>query len=405
MLETTLYHLTYASLIVLSLGIFTSVSFTALAHIFLVIPGVYFCFKNYRSVKFSKTSWALLGVVVTIVLSLIFNLDIVPRPWATLLKIKYFVIPLLGVCALHAIPPKYFTNRRISIVLNLFLFATTVASLSGIVAYYTGYNYLRGKASCHPDRACGLYGMYMTYGYGLSLFMVLLTGILLYRDEVKKWIPTWWMGLAFAINLLGLYLAFCRGGWIGYAVALPCFFLKKNKKMIMALVTISVFLVILAFNFFAPLKQMAANREGSNAQRISFAQTAIVAFKERPFFGWGYRNFEPNVKALKEKYNIDHKYFGGHAHNNYLEHLASTGIFGCIALVIFSLLWAYENYKRDDLVSRLTFPFAISFIVSGQFQYTFGDGENIFLIMAVFMISEATSVGVFTQKSFPESQK
>ncbi|HAZ11683.1 MAG: hypothetical protein A2X86_18335 [Bdellovibrionales bacterium GWA2_49_15] len=402
-MEQAFYHLTYAALLVLSAGIFTSVSFSALAHILLVVPAVHYTYKNFPSHKLSKTSWALLGVILTIALSVVANLDILPHPLSNLLKVKYFFISLLGIFALAAVPRNYFSNKRLRVALNLFLLATTVASISGIVAYYTGFNYLKWKPGCHPDRACGLYGMYMTYGYGLSLFMVLLTGLLIYRDEVKQWIPKWWLGLAFAINGFGLYLAFARGGWIGYAIAIPCFFLKKNKKIIFALIAVAALFFVMSYNFLAPFKKMVSDREGSNAQRISFAQTAIVAFKERPVFGWGYRNFEPNVKALKEKYDLDHKYFGGHAHNNYLEHLASTGILGFLAILIFSFFWAYENFKRDDLISRLTFPFVISFIVSGQFQYTFGDGENLFLIMTVFLISEAASIRVLTQKPLPKS--
>lgn len=402
-MEKVFYHLTYVALLVLSVGIFTSVSFSALAHLLLVVPAGYFFYRNFTSYKLSKASWGLLGVILTITLSVIVNMDILPDPFRNLLKIKYFIIPFFAIFALTAIPKNYFTDKRIGILINLFVFATSVASLSGIIAYYTGFNYLKGKPACHYDRACGLYGMYMTYGYGLSFFMVLLTGFLVYRDEVKRWIPTWWVALALGINAFGFYLAFARGGWIGYALALPCFLLKRNKKIIFGLVAVGVVFFILSYNFIAPFQRMMHNREGSNAQRISFAQTAIVAFKERPFFGWGYRNFEPNVKALKRKYDIEYNDFGGHAHNNYLEHLASTGIFGFIALVFFSLFWAYENFKRDDLISRLTFPFIVSFIVSGQVQYTFGDGENLFLIMTIFMISEAASIRVFTQQPFPES--
>jgi len=402
-MQKTFHHLTFAALIVFALGTFTSVSFSALGHILLLGPGIYFTIKNFKDVKLSRTTWALLGVVLSIILSVIFNLDILEKPLANIFKAKYFIIPVLGIFALNELGKGYLNDKKISWALNLFLLATTVASLSGIVAYYTGFNYLKMKPGCHPERACGLYGMYMTYGYGISLFQVILVGFLLYRKEVSKWLPTWRVVTAFVINGLGLYLAFARGGWIGFLLPLPLFFLKKKKRMMIALSMGVLLAFVLSYSFVTPFKNMLQNREGSNDQRISFAKTAIVAFKEKPIFGWGYRNFEPNVKALKKKYHIAYEYFGGHAHNNYLEHLASTGILGFLAFALFTFFWLLESYKRDDLIARITFPFVASFIVSGLFQYTFGDGENLFLIMTIFMIFEATSVGIFVKKSLPES--
>ena len=142
-MEQVFYHLTYASLLVLSVGIFTSVSFSALAHILLVVPACHFFYKNFATYKLSKTAWALVGIMVTIILSIIANLDILPHPFSNLFKIKYFLIPFFGIFALASIPKSYFTKKRIGILINLFIFATSIASLSGIIAYYSGFNYLK----------------------------------------------------------------------------------------------------------------------------------------------------------------------------------------------------------------------------------------------------------------------
>ena len=42
-----------------------------------------------------------------------------------------------------------------------------------------------------------------------------------------------------------------------------------------------------------------------------------------------------------------------------------------------------ELYRRDDPFGKIVFPFVIALFISGQFQYTFGDGENAFLIMGL----------------------
>ena len=76
----------------------------------------------------------------------------------------------------------------------------------------------------------------------------------------------------------------------------------------------------------------------------------------------------------------------GHAHNNFLEHLASTGILGGLAFVLFCLLWMIDSYRRKDVIGEIIFPVTISFMVSGMVQYTFGDGENLFLLMLLWAI-------------------
>ena len=76
-MEKLNYKLTYASLLVLAAGIFTSMSFSALGHIFIFIPAIYFSIKFYkeRPFKLSPSYWALLGISITIALSIVFCVD------------------------------------------------------------------------------------------------------------------------------------------------------------------------------------------------------------------------------------------------------------------------------------------------------------------------------------------
>jgi O-antigen ligase len=391
-------HLTYASLFVLALGTMTSVSFSALSHILLVIPGLFYFYKDVikkeRTFELSLSSKFLLFMIVTIILSVIFNLDIIDRPIKNISKIKYFLIPFLGTFALNRLFENL-TAKKIKVLVYAFLIASTVATISGIIGLYTGFNPIKMKNACHSSRACGLFGMYMTYGYGISLFCVLVSGILFYKNKVKELISPYFLWLILIINFIGLYLSYTRGGLLGFLIAVPFLLFKANKKKFVSFGLLAAILLGLSFTFIPKVKNMFANRAGSDMQRIAFYQTAYSAFKEKPLLGWGYRNFEPNVPALKAKYKIAYPSYGGHAHNNILEHLASTGLFGFLAVFGFFIAWLIETYKRNDIIGQVSFVFFISFFTSGLFQYTFGDGENLFLIMGVWMISQ---VGKFTNK-------
>src|SRR5690606_38478757 len=126
------HRLTYSSLIVLAIGIFTSVSLSAVSHILIILPMLYFLFtevKELKSALFFKTFLGLALICVSIALSVIFNLSILPEPLGNLAKMKYFLLPLLSLPAYCALYREYLNEKKIKVLLWLFLIATTLASL------------------------------------------------------------------------------------------------------------------------------------------------------------------------------------------------------------------------------------------------------------------------------------
>jgi len=384
-----MYRMTWASLIVLALGIFTSVSFSAVSHVLLIVPAIYFTFiaiKNSDNLNLPLSAWALVGLIISIILSVVFNLDILDRPLKNISKAKYFLIPLLSVFAFREIFKNYIDQKKIKFILNLFIIVTSIATISGLIGLYTGFNPLKMKDACHATRACGLYGMYMTYGYGISLFMVLMTGAVIYRKRLENYIIPWVLYSGWIIGMIGLVLSYARGGWLGYVLALPFFFLKGNVKKFLSATLILGVISAGVFLSSDKIRSTFLDRGTSNDQRIAFYEAAYKGFMEKPLFGWGYRNFEPNMKDIKKRHNIAYPEFGSHAHNNILEHLASTGGVGVLFCIAFFITWLVESFRRDDIFGKTMFPFVMSFIISGMVQYTFGDGENLFLIMSAWAL-------------------
>ena len=377
------YRLTWISLFILAIGAFTSISFSALSHVLLFFPALYFTFRDFRWKGLSKSWWALLFLISTIVISVWGNWNQMHEPIKNLLKIKYFLLGLLGVFAYRAAFTDYLNERKIKLLLYLFLMTTSLATLIGFMRWYIGI-------PPSLSRASGFFHMVMTYGYGIGLFLIPLTGMLLYKRELSRWIDVRFTMVVWFLNFLGLVFAFCRGAWLGFALALPFFFIKRHRRKFVQSLLGILLLGVLAMAFSPQVQKtfFSAKRIESNMQRLSFFKAAWMAFKEDPWIGKGYRNFEPQSSRIKSTYGLPFENFSGHAHNNFFEHLASTGLVGFIALLLFHLFWLLEMYRRDDLMARLTFPFVIGFTISGQFQYTFGDGENLFLIMTVWAFSQ-----------------
>jgi O-antigen ligase len=376
------YNLTIASLFVLAAGIFTSVSFSAVSHVLLFVPGIYFTLKylKEKDFKLPVSAWAVMAIIISIILSVVFNTDILEKPAKNLFKFKYFILPLIGLFAYFYTLRDKLSQKQKKILVYTFITATTVASISGLIGYFSGFNPIKMKDACHATRACGLYGMYMTYGYGIAMFLTLLTGAILKRDKYFSYINKNFMIICWVINFAGLFLSYTRGGWIGFAVSVPFFFFKDHKKMFLIITATGALLAGGIFTGSQKVRDTFLKRGHSNMQRIAFYQSAFKGWQEKPVFGWGYKNFEGNTTKIKKKYNIAYPNHGGHAHNNFLEHLVSTGLIGALAFLAFCLLWLFETYK----FSYIGFPFVINFLTSGLFQYTFGDGENMFLIMAVW---------------------
>lgn len=386
MKEIYLHRLTLASLGILCLATFTSVSISAGSHILVAIPGLFFLVKGIKDkeIEIPKSFYALVALWLISVASVPFNLDIIERPLKNIGKTKYFFIAIISSYAFYYLKENFLTNKHKKILLNLALISISIATISGLIGLWTGFNPLKYKPACHPTRACGLYGMYMTYGYGISMITSLFFGLCFDWKEIKEKLS----GIvnreilfgAAAINLVGMVFSWARGGLLGFILSLPFFFFKKSKKVFMVITLSSVVVAGLAFALSPKIQQVFLKRSASNAQRLSHFSGAFHAFKERPVLGVGYKNYEPKSSEIKKKYNVSYPDNVGHAHSNYLEHLASTGALGFLAFVAFVLFWLYESYK----MSGVLFIFVLNFFISGFTQYTFGDGENLFLILGIY---------------------
>lgn len=381
----------YASLMCLALGLFTSMTFLALTHIFILVPCLYFIPRtNFKA--WNKSAWFLLGLIVAIILSIVVNQDIMEQGYKALPKIKYYLIALLSIA-----PYSYWwkklsedseenRQKKIKYLLIAFLVATTIASVSGMMGFFFGFNLLKWKFT-EVQRNGGLAGMLMNYAHNLALFQIIVCGLIIYRNEVKKYINLNLVYFVFIINLLGLYTTYTRGAILAFLIGVPFFLFKKHKK---GFIIISIFLIFLGLGAYK-FAGKSFIRPDSDIERTSQWKAAIKGFKERPVLGLGYLNFEKLSYSLKDKYKIEAPHFGGHAHSNYFEMLASTGLVGFIFFMLWLFFWFAEMLRRDDLVGKIGLAFIIVFVVGGLTQATFVLGANLFFIMPVYALTQINS--------------
>ena len=371
-MEKKLPFLIYGALLALALGLVTSTSILALSHILMVIPIGYFLLKaDYRS--YAKSSWALLAFALLIIASIVFNQDIAIKGYAPLSKSKYFLIGFLTIAPLQWFFKNHCKDKQIKILLHAFFIATTFATLVGIFSRYWEFNPITWR-KISPIRNAGLSGMVMNYAHNLSFFLVIMTGLVIYRDRLRHLIHPLVLMTFFIINLVGFYLTYTRGAWLAFLVAVPFFLFEKQKKLFIG----AFVLMFISGGFFYQLAKDSVVRPQSEKERISQWQAATMAFKERPILGYGYLNFEQHSKDLKIRYNIGEQNFGGHAHSNLFEVLGSTGILGSLAFFLWILFWFLEVQQAKNIIQKIALPFLVAFFVGGLTQSTISLGFNLF---------------------------
>jgi O-antigen ligase len=381
----TMNHLTLASLFVFASFAYVSMSVMALHHVLLLIPGIYFLLHGPK--KLSGSAWCLLALWFIYIVSVLVNIPILQNPLKFhLLKTKYFLFGILGIGAFSALAKQQLDKKKIKLLIHIFLLTTAIASLSGLIAYWWGYNPLRMKPACHPERACGMTGMYMTYAYGLQFFLIASIGLAL--DTGKRYCRPWILYSSLSINALGFFLSYARGATLGLLLALPFFFRRKLKEFIIACVAVGI-LGLITFFIVPSVHDMfvAQGRMQSISTRMTQFQGAWYAFLEKPIFGVGFKNYEPLSIAIQKRHGITQPVSGA-AHNNFLEHLASTGFLGFSAFVAFLCFWLVEMWKRRDIFGLIGVPLIVAFIVSGMGEYTFGDGEILFVLMVFYALTQ-----------------
>lgn len=359
----------------------------SLLNIFFMIFGIFslFCVQG-QKYKVSTGIFFVLGMLfISGVMSNILNFSQLGDKSKSFRALRfYFFSPFISLAFYRVFEFMKLNQDYRPKWLNLIFVFTSVASLSGLIGLLTGFNILRLKPINHPTRNAGMYGMYMTYAYGISLYLTLNLGLLVHFKKFRNYFDNKILVFSFFINFIGLYFSYTRGALIGFLISIP-FILFKNIKSIF----LSFFVVLIALSFFIFFSKsgrelfLSRERIESNLQRVSFYKGAMYGFLESPVYGLGVKNIESNMSRIKDKHNLRDRR-SGHSHNIYLEILANQGVFGAFSFLLFLLFTLKMFYRSEGSESLIGISFMVNFIVSGLFQNTFGDSENLQFIMIVW---------------------
>jgi O-antigen ligase len=291
-----------------------------------------------------------------------------------------------------------------------------IGSLAGYFATFqqlTGYHpgafrYLQGT---------GFLATPMSFAGTMQLFSMLSFGLLVggaYR-RVRNPLSN---GAVFAMVLLGtvsgVIFASERSAWIGFLTGLAVSAASLSAVVfVRTLVLLPVVSTIVWFTVPVVRQRIAAlfnwQHDVSAQVRLGVWRHALVIFQHHPIFGVGIRKFP--VFPVPQAVTPGHAPVLDHAHSNYLQLLATTGLCGLLAYLnlwwqairislktfrvrgipdgsgsgFFGFQWRFDQGLAFGIMAGI-----IALLSSGLFEYNFGTGQirlTHFYILAMLLLS------------------
>lgn len=282
-------------------------------------------------------------------------------------------------------------------ILKVWLISLCIASAYGVFQFFTGQDPVRAGFTEHliPTndvfRATGFFSLCLTYAYsmGISGFSLTLPVLKLHRYTPLT---------TLSLGGIAVLVSMTRGAWIAFAASGALMTLlvhhRLNRPKLVAIASI-VFIPILGLVSMDGASERLSRlihfySDAAVIERFHLWKAYFHMFLDNPIFGVGYRQGADFTLAYYGMLEMPQN-FVSHAHNDYLQVLAETGLTGFIAFLFLlgSALWkTYELRKHQ-------FNWAISLLVGQVFiflgslsQANFTDSEvNHFLLFNWAIVS------------------
>jgi len=241
----------------------------------------------------------------------------------------------------------------------------------------------------------------------IAVAMLFLSIVRVFDEAPKQRAVTFVSSL---FGMTAIILSGSRGSWLSFLILSIVYigliykpFLQYSSKRKMTLLLIlSTFFGFIATQTNVDQRISIASNEirgwldgdrltDSNGLRLQMWEAGLVAAKEAPWFGHGYRNANKvaSIYAPINKATIKNK---THLHNEYITAIVSAGIFGLIALL--ALLFVPLTIFYQKLKNKETYHFAsmgvllcIGYSTFGFTHMSFGEEHiNAFFIFFISLL-------------------
>lgn len=350
--------------------------------------------------------WPILGYVVIVILGYLVNGTFAEVPWDSIRKFIW----ILNLVIL------YWAFKNFKIKVQVFLMTLAVLALIpsvySLITFFYEYDFMT-KVSI--QRIVGLVNSATYHAHGGALVFTVLVGLHLVYKRAFSQKQNIFLYAVEVLLLASIFLTFTRGIWVALmASSVVILFLYRLKHMVFLVLFLTAMATAFSFTDFKFLKERVQNATFvGNKARMDLLKVNWQIFKEYPVLGIGYgENLRRNREYWdRPEWNKPSDYITSHAHNQFLNVLATTGILGFIFFMIFYVRFSLfsfrdivvEKIKNFRLESNRTLLLAISwmnleFIFSCVTDVTFEYAKIravILVIWALGLVVEKKSDDVF----------
>lgn len=229
-------------------------------------------------------------------------------------------------------------------------------------------------------RLASVFSNQMTSGGVLAAAVLWALGSFLARRDPRRW----WFALAIVPLAGALVLTQTRSHWLGATAGAAVIVMALAPRWWWALpATLAVTLPLLPHRLHQRLYSIIDPHEPGNQGRLSMWRSARDIVRDHPVFGVGCQD----LLSLYRRYRYpDWTFESGHFHNNFVQMAVMTGLVG-LAVFVFWLVTAARALVRalkaaaagaDRGVAAAALGLFTALLVSGMFDYTFGDAEVVY---------------------------
>jgi len=316
-----------------------------------VSPKTAYFYKEFLPFKIRPFSFFTLSICVDSTISALFKL------------LAYFLVFILVINYIE-------TKKQFQILLNTIIISAVFISIFAIIQRFTygslGKVFWFDKDGSSPSCFGPFVNRNHFAGY-IEMVIPLSLGYLISDIEVRRKV---FYGLGFFIMSLSLFLSFSRAGMAVYLLDLGLLalflWLKRGFREQTNIIWLVSLLIIILLFFFTDFK-VIFNRfisifEGQLNPIFNRGyqwQDILKIWQDHPFFGTGLDTFRivaPFYKSSNLQMIIVH------AHNDYLQLLSETGIFGFLFVSLFFYLYFSHIIK---ILSQRHDRFVISLVLAG----------------------------------------
>lgn len=253
-------------------------------------------------------------------------------------NIRYFYIPILLV--------------------SFYAILITVFGFDPLRPHRTDLHMISGEGGI---RTPGFLGNPMTFAHAYGVLFCVIWAFCLYffaelKNQISK-IDFYGISLTFLFSAGAIFLSFTRGAWISLGIALLFITYLYRPKWGKLVVLSGGVVLILGFVFVPTIRLRltdAIKVQNTQSERMNLWKANLMMFRDHPLTGVGYGENFYNLDLYFEKMGLPQTTFKSHAHNQFLQLLGGTGIFGFLIYVGFMFMLARSAfvYWKDQSVPK-----------------------------------------------------